>query len=214
MRIWADSDGIERWNLMHFSLYIDLVSCGASGRRHIYITESSADRWNHIEGAIKPDGDLSNGGGITWYRNNGKQVAYSDNLWSCQGMYDYIDVYGVDPSITDSYPETSVFRWGELYADSTLARVIVSGEAIYNVSSEDHWEIQPPTTWSPTSISVTFNKGSFANRRRVYLYVIRADGVVSNSGVGVPIYIGARFTPKEEGGYQPTEFPDIQPEGE
>ncbi len=46
-------------------------------------------------------------------------------------------------------------------------------------ASSTHFEMQPPTAWSDSSVTVTVNQGSFADGSTAYLYLIDANGNVS-----------------------------------
>jgi hypothetical protein len=74
----------------------------------------------------------------------------------------------------------------DAYIDTTLARVEVCSGSSWN--SRSHCEIQPPTSWSSSSVQVTFNRGSFSSGNTVYLYVVDSSGNVNSSGY--PITIG------------------------
>ena len=50
-----------------------------------------------------------------------------------------------------------------------------------------HREIQVPTAWSSDSLSITVNQGTFEDGENSFLFVVDADGNVSN---GFPITIG------------------------
>lgn len=46
-------------------------------------------------------------------------------------------------------------------------------------AARTHCEIQPPTAWSDTGITATYNPGSFINGQTAYFYVIDSTGAVS-----------------------------------
>jgi len=50
-----------------------------------------------------------------------------------------------------------------------------------------HREIQPPTAWAASEITVTFNAGSFEDDDTVYLYVVDANGDASPASDGITI---------------------------
>jgi hypothetical protein len=77
-------------------------------------------------------------------------------------------------------------QFDDVYIDTTQARVEIGNAATFN--SCTHREIQIPTAWSGTSITVTANQGSFENGKTAYLYVIDADGNVNAQGY--PIMFG------------------------
>jgi hypothetical protein len=63
-----------------------------------------------------------------------------------------------------------------------------------------HREIQIPSAWSDTSITITLNKGSFANFNSAYLYVIDADGNVNTNGYLLSDGGGGNTPPSSSGG--------------
>jgi len=80
-----------------------------------------------------------------------------------------------------------IFEWDDIYIDNTRARVEIGNNTTW--ANCTHREIQIPTAWSNTSITITANQGSFANGEDVYLFVVDADGLPS-AGYG-PITIGS-----------------------
>lgn len=75
--------------------------------------------------------------------------------------------------------------WGEVYVDSTPARVEIGNAETWAACT--HREIQPPTAWSNSEITVTFNAGSFEDDDTVYLYVVDANGDASPASDGITI---------------------------
>lgn len=80
------------------------------------------------------------------------------------------------------------FYYDDVYIDYTQARIMLGNSPDFTLSS--HREMQIPTEWADNSISITANPGSFNTGDTAYLYVIDADGNVSNNGQGVEITIG------------------------
>jgi hypothetical protein len=68
----------------------------------------------------------------------------------------------------------------DIYADNTLARVVVGNASTY--ASLTHRELQIPSAWSNSSIAITVNKGSFRDNDCAYLYVIDDNGIVNSNG--------------------------------
>jgi hypothetical protein len=75
----------------------------------------------------------------------------------------------------------------DVYIDNTLARVEIGNASTFSASN--HREIQIPTGWSNTSVSVTVNTGTFASNQTAYLYVFDQTGTCNANGY--PITIGA-----------------------
>ena len=92
-------------------------------------------------------------------------------------LMSYADQNGNGAEFLDWY-------WGELYIDTTLARVELGNNPSFAAST--HREIQIPTAWSNGSISIKVNKGSFP-AGTAYLFVIDENG---NPSAGYPVQIG------------------------
>jgi len=71
----------------------------------------------------------------------------------------------------------------DYYIDNTLARVEIGNNADYALCTIK--EIQPPTAWSTSSITVTGNVGSLTGT--AYVFVIDVDGVVNETGFEITI---------------------------
>lgn len=76
----------------------------------------------------------------------------------------------------------------DIYIASSMARVEVGDNSIW--ANCTHREIQIPTEWKDdgTSITLTFNQGSFADGGTVYLYVVDAEGNVGGLDTDSDIY--------------------------
>jgi hypothetical protein len=73
----------------------------------------------------------------------------------------------------------------DVYIDNTQARVELGNNPVF--ANCTHREIQIPTAWSDTEITVQFNQGTFQVGDQAYLFVIDEDG---NASAGYPIVIG------------------------
>ena len=83
--------------------------------------------------------------------------------------------FGNDPG------QQSIYDWGEIYVDTTLARVEICSGATW--AAKGTCEIQiPHTTWGDTSLQITVNQGSFADSSTNYLYVVDAAGDANANG--------------------------------
>jgi hypothetical protein len=71
----------------------------------------------------------------------------------------------------------------DFYFDSTPARVELGNSPSWNGCTKR--EIQIPSNWSDSAITFKVNQGSFLQKERVYLYVVDANGSISNNGQGV-----------------------------
>jgi hypothetical protein len=93
---------------------------------------------------------------------------------------------GADWSNAQNSP-TPRFDFGEIYVDTTLARVEICNAS--TKASSNHCEIQiPKTQWIDGTLQITVNQGSFATGTTAYLYVVDASGTAS---AGKPVTFGA-----------------------
>ena len=89
-------------------------------------------------------------------------------------------------AIDQGSPQPTLERWwDEMYIDTTQARIEIGNNSVWG--SCTHREIQIPTAWSATEITVTINQGTFAAEETAYLFVVDSDGTVSS---GYEIEIG------------------------
>jgi len=71
--------------------------------------------------------------------------------------------------------------WADnVYVDTTWARVMIGNAPTWTASTSK--EIQIPTSWSTTSVSVVLNRGALPELRYGFLYVVDADGNVNANG--------------------------------
>ncbi|RPI62696.1 MAG: hypothetical protein EHM48_03680, partial [Planctomycetaceae bacterium] len=74
--------------------------------------------------------------------------------------------------------------WDELYVDTTRSRVEIGNASTWAACT--HREVQTPTAWSSTSITVDTNMGSFTDGT-AYLYVVDANGNVNSNGYAMSV---------------------------
>lgn len=92
-------------------------------------------------------------------------------------------------SPSDTTASTMFAYYSDIYVDSTWARVELGNASTYN--SCTHREIQPPTAWSASSVTVRVNQGSFAKGETAYLYVTNPSGEVNANGFPVTVTGGS-----------------------
>jgi len=97
--------------------------------------------------------------------------------------------FGFDVRYDTDWQDDTIFRWGDIHIDEGLSKVLITDASSYvwDNLTPTHWEIQPVTSWTDTSIEVTVNGGSFSEGASVYVYVIDADGDISNAS---PVILG------------------------
>jgi hypothetical protein len=90
-------------------------------------------------------------------------------------------VFDVQNFWSGAAPPSGAFVYlDDFYFDTTWARVMVGDQPTFDRST--HREIQIPTAWSDTSITVTLNQGTLNDLKNGYLYVIDANGQVNANG--------------------------------
>ena len=187
-RVWGDGDPTRNvWfstdETDRFCRYFEGVGAGCAQcacanlfeKEHWYRVEIFMDR-NAGTMSAWVDGDLQ------W-----TQTGWIPANWLVQGH-----TWEVGGQI---YAGGGFLGFDDVYFDNTRARVEIG-----NVSSWEactHREIQLPTAWSDNSITITVNQSSFKDGDTAYLFVVDADGNVSN---GYPITIGG-------GGGEPQDNP-------
>ena len=71
----------------------------------------------------------------------------------------------------------------DLYIDNTMARVEIGNSSTWATCTVKVIQI-PHTSWGDTSIQITINRGSFGKTAEAWLYVVAADGTVSDNDTG------------------------------
>jgi len=89
---------------------------------------------------------------------------------------DWVDCLSVGYYVTNGGDEAYTY-WDDLYIDKYWARVEIGDSSTY--ASCKHREVQIPSAWSNTSVTVTLNEGSFSGFSGKYLFVVDNDGNVS-----------------------------------
>lgn len=80
----------------------------------------------------------------------------------------------------------------DVYIDQTPARVEICSKSAYAAkeSQGDTCEVQVPSVWSETGITVSFNQGAFTEGQTAYLYVTDPGGSVN--ALGSPLVISGQ----------------------
>jgi hypothetical protein len=156
-----------------------------------YWTGDFANNWLHIQGYFEESsGGVDDGTVVLWinhdkvldYVNAWRTRNYESTYWNVIwiGNYHAHDAGSGCSTFGDGYT-----YWENVYVDTTQARVEIGNSDTYDTST--HREIQIPSKWSDSSISVTLNQGSFNSLDSLYLYVIDENGSVNSHGY--PLYI-------------------------
>jgi hypothetical protein len=144
-------------------------------------------QWVHFEVLVQW-GTTNAGDGIVTIWRNGQTI---------------MRLTGVGLVATGAPNDSRLTRWGlvsggmsaagneyldQLYFDNTQARVFVSNSANLaaswpDIATTNHKEIQVPSAWSASEITLTLNTGTFTNHTTDgrYLYVVDSSGAISNA---------------------------------
>jgi hypothetical protein len=143
--------------------------------------------WRHIQMYLaESDPAVANGSAVltvdnvtsvnrvgTW-RTRDTSTEYWDTVWF--GNYaGHGPLYSCAAS-----PGNTYIYWDDAYVDTTRAHVEIGDAATYIACT--HREIQIPTAWSASSITIRANQGSFASLADTYVYVTDRNGVVNATG--------------------------------
>jgi len=140
------------------------------------------ETWYSEQIVFKASTTYDSGDGIFEAWANGKRY-HSDHAADLYGKGG--NIYVFDAGWTDAWwdpgytPPTVYIYYDDVYIDNTIARVVAGDSPEFDNCT--HQEIQIPTAWSDSSITITVNRGSFADGEEVYLFVVDANGNVSNS---------------------------------
>jgi PKD repeat protein len=160
-----------------------------------------ASRWLKIEMAIRwsPSSD----GYINVWENGVSKVRFTGrNDWGSGGVRsETVGGYQRSSASTD-------YRYfSDIYLDYTLQRVILANNA--TLASATVREVQIPSAWSDSSITVSVNLASFTSGT-AYLFVFDATGAANSTGFpitvdgGSPVVVpNAAFTASPTNGQSP-----------
>ena len=148
-----------------------------------FIWQHSGGTGENTDGSIRwvDPNDHSKGfySGIWDYTQNGIRIQHRENVNNKEAIHQQLRT----DNFTDSNhlpPDGSKVYMDNIYIDDTYARVMVGNQGTFDASI--HREIQIPSAWSDTSITITINQGTLSNLNDVYLYVFDENGIVNSNG--------------------------------
>ena len=150
-------------------------------------------KWNRLETIV--DNTANPKPRVTIYSNNtsfltaisgdGNGLSAGSTTGALRSDITRIGTLGADWSNEQNSPVPQ-FDWGEVYVDTTLARVEICNAQTKAAST--HCEIQiPQNIWTDNgqpngaTLQIKVNQGSFPDGSQQYLYVVDANGVPSDS---------------------------------
>ena len=142
----------------------------------------SANQWTNEEFVFQASSGLNVYDGIIKYYRDGALLHNITDLRTRCTTYPnelerlYTDNYrsGITPSPGD------YIYMDDIYIDTTWARVMIGDASTW--AAITNREIQPPSAWSTTSITVTLNQGKLVDLDGSWLYVMDANGDANSSG--------------------------------
>ena len=188
LRMSDSSDEINRtfsWTQLHNYVYDTSAGCssGYCSMEWESITPAP-NAWTFFEAWFNSSNSTYT------LRANGKtitSVSYAPGSTSFNELWKIgFDGGGVSPP--------AITWWmDDVYVDNSFSRVMLGNASTYAASTV--FEMQAPTSWASSSISVIANQGAFADGASAYIYVVDSNGVVSNGGAGVKLTFGETTTP-------------------
>jgi hypothetical protein len=135
------------------------------------------EEWQMVQG----DMDVSNAN-LKVFQNGKQTVNYADKSRTSGYPSKYNKLFSHQMERV-SGPSTWKLWYDIVYVDDSWARVVVSDQPTWNTGASQGIEIQIPTAWSDTSITVVLRQGAFSSLAGKYLYVIGTSGQpVSTTG--------------------------------
>lgn len=170
IRVWEDPNGKEGLRHAWSNLF---WGTGVNMSKDL-LPDMVEDEWNHMEFYVNTKE------GYSWGKVNGEIVHIGSPTDVAKGKWSpTIALLGINGK--EQYDqETDI---GEIYMDSSSMRVVLSNASTWN--DMRHSEIQFPTQWSDSSITVTLNLGSLDAKGPLYLYVVKGDKVFNQHGFKV-----------------------------
>lgn len=180
---------------LYYNVYCGTTSSHLSqdgvdvGNYHVWMSPTAADlgrTWVHLQAYFKESSpSAADGTAMLWIDGvlqasqvgNFRTRTSSATFWNTVFLGNYLghEADANCPAYGDAYT-----YWDDVYLDITQARVEIGDASTYAASR--HREIQIPSAWSATSISVKLHAGSFPDLTTLYLYVVTEAGVVNATG--------------------------------
>ncbi len=95
-------------------------------------------------------------------------------------------------NVEDPHTLDATYHFDDIYIDDSWARVEIGNSPTYEKCT--HREMQIPSEWNDTEITITKNQGLFLDGTNGYLFVIDEDGVVSDQDLETPGSQGYEIT--------------------
>lgn len=171
--------GPTAWQTGRFGWTIETSHTVAGNVYYGSLGSEFRESWHLYEIFIDRENNL-----ITVWMDGQEKLRASPADWGTFNPYAIIyDRYSHETDSPYTYTD-------DCYISHTQARVMIGNSPQF--SSATHREIQLPLSWTDTSVSIRFNRGSFPSADTVYLYVVDGAGGVNASGY--PIQLSGTVT--------------------
>ena len=120
-------------------------------------------------------------------RVNGQAIANNVSWSSCTG-FDFDHVWSIGWDAGGETPPAITSWMDDIYVDNSFSRVMICNQGTFGGST--HCEMQIPSSWNNSQISLTVNQGTFLDGTTAYLYVVDASGIANSSGYPVAFGTG------------------------
>jgi len=199
IKIWRIfHEGYPEWDRTYTCITNWVENSGATYRSDLYVLYDAAssprdyitpclsdEKWVRFEAEYKISSATETSDGIVhlWISQPdfaGAIIKHVDraNLITIPANGDIWDGFFIGQWMGNATePFSSTLYYDDVYFDTTWQRVEIGDNATW--ANCTHREIQVPSSWSATSITVTLNKGSFDSLNNQYLFVVDADGNAS-----------------------------------
>ena len=148
-------------------------------------------QWHRVE--VWADGSKSNfsvavDGVAAWQKSNW----LNSSLLMNGHTLDYPNM--LDASSRDAAcPAVGSYGFDDIFVDFTQARVEIGDAPTWSASRKK--EVQIPSSWTDSAVTVRVNSGEFTAGQSVYLYVVDSSGAVNSQGLPIKIG-GSSVSPK------------------
>lgn len=186
-RLWNDDGGDTVASTSNDGIILDELCF--DGSRFQSVTLQMPDVWNQHEFLWRQStsgscgfGDATGNGYYEFIQDGSSVQLYNGDFPTQLPPVEYGSPSGNGLRVMDNFTDigdmsgTSVYM-DDLYVDNTFARIIIGNASTLAASTVR--EVQIPSAWADTSVTVTVNRGSFGATESAYLFVIDANNVAS-----------------------------------
>ncbi|MBB6091641.1 hypothetical protein HNQ60_000487 [Povalibacter uvarum] len=152
-------------------------------------------QWQHYQVALRASSSGGAADGAVMQYINGRLISNHTGVVTRRGSAHWDQIRIGHYWAMDGVAECGANSGADLfldnvYIDTSWARVELGNANTYSGSTKR--EIQVPTAWSASSVTVNVSTGTFASGSTAYLYVVDSSGAVNSNGIAVTIGAGSK----------------------